>query len=68
MRNKTFIQRRHEKGVEFFERSTVFTLLIPKHLVEKLDLVLPVVFDTATIESLLTYIVLTHYLRDILLK
>ncbi len=44
MRKKTFFQRRHEKRVDLktFEKSTVSTLLIPKHLVEKLDLVLPV--------------------------
>ncbi len=34
-----------------FERATVSTLLIPKHLVEKLDLVLPVVLDTATMKK-----------------
>ncbi len=41
MRTKTFFQRRHEKRVDLkaFEKSTVSTLLIPKHLVEKLDLV-----------------------------
>ncbi len=53
MRTKTFFQRRHEKMVDLkaFERSTVSTLLIPKHLVEKLDLVLPVVLDTATMKK-----------------
>ncbi len=34
-----------------FEKSTVSTLLIPKHLAEKLDLVLPVVLDTATMKK-----------------
>jgi hypothetical protein len=53
MRRKTFFQRRHEKRVDLkaFEKSTVSTLLIPKHLVEKLDLVLPVVLDTATMKK-----------------
>ncbi len=53
MRTKTFFQRRHEKRVDLkaFEKSTVSTLLIPKHIVEKLDLVLPVVLDTATMKK-----------------
>ncbi len=48
MKTRTFFQRRHEKMVDLkaFERATVSTLLIPKHLAEKLDLVLPVVIDT----------------------
>jgi Protein of unknown function (DUF1564). len=50
MKTRTFFQRRHEKRVDLktFERSTVSTLLIPKHLVDKLDLVLPIVLDTTT--------------------
>jgi hypothetical protein len=53
MKTRTFFQRRHEKRIDLkaFERSTVSTLLIPKHLIEKLNLVLPVVLDTATIKK-----------------
>ena len=53
MRRKTFFQRRHEKRVDLktFEKSTVSTLLIPKNLIEKLDLVLPVALDTATMKK-----------------
>ena len=53
MRRKTFFQRKHDKKVDLkaIERSTVSTLLIPKHLVDKLDLVLPVVLDTATMKK-----------------
>ncbi len=53
MKTRTFFQRRHEKMIDLkaIERSTVSTLLIPKHLVEKLDLVLPVVIDTATMKK-----------------
>ncbi len=53
MRTRTFFQRRHDKKVDLkaIEKSTVSNLLIPKHLVEKLDLVLPVVLDTATMEK-----------------
>jgi hypothetical protein len=53
MKTKTFFQRRHEKMVNLkaFERATVSTLLIPKHLVKNLDLVLPVVLDTLTMKK-----------------
>ncbi len=53
MRTRTFFQRKHDKKVDLkaIERSTVSTLLIPKHLVEKLDLVLPVVLDTTTMKK-----------------
>jgi len=47
---RTFFQRKHDKKVDLkaFERPTVSTLLIPKHLTEKLDLVLPVILNTNT--------------------
>jgi hypothetical protein len=50
MKTRTFFQRRHEKRVDLkaFEKSTVSTLLIPKHLVEKLDLVIPYVENSKT--------------------
>jgi len=46
----SYFQRRHDKNVDLkeFERSTVSTLLIPKHLVEKLDLVIPCVENSKT--------------------
>ncbi len=53
MKTRTFFQRRHEKRVDLkaIERAIVSTLLIPKHLVEKLDLVLPVVIDISTMKK-----------------
>ena len=46
----SYFHRRHDKKVDLkeFERSTVSTLLIPKHLVEKLDLVIPIVENPKT--------------------
>ena len=46
----SFFNRRHEKKIDLKElkRSTVSTLLIPKHLVEKLDLVIPFVENSKT--------------------
>jgi len=46
----SYFYRRHDKKVDLkeFERSTVSTLLIPKHLAEKLDLVIPYVENSKT--------------------
>jgi hypothetical protein len=46
----SYFHRRHEKKIDLkeFERSTVSTLLIPKHLVEKLELVIPFVENSKT--------------------
>jgi hypothetical protein len=46
----SYFHRKHDKKVDLkeFERSTVSTLLIPKHLVEKLDLVIPFVENSKT--------------------
>jgi hypothetical protein len=46
----SYFHRRHEKKVDLkeFEKSTVSTLLIPKHLVEKLELVIPYVENSKT--------------------
>jgi hypothetical protein len=46
----SYFHRRHDKKVDLkeFERSTVSTLLIPKHLVEKLELVIPFVENSKT--------------------
>jgi len=46
----SYFHRKHEKKVDLkkLERSTVSTLLIPKHLVEKLDLVIPIVENPKT--------------------
>ena len=46
----SYFQRRHYKKIDLkeFERSTVSTLLIPKYLVEKLDLVVPYVENSKT--------------------
>jgi len=46
----SYFYRKHEKKVDLkeFERSTVSTLLIPKHLVEKLDLVIPYIENSKT--------------------
>jgi len=46
----SYFHRRHEKKIDLkeFERSTVSTLLIPKHLVEKLELVIPYVENSKT--------------------
>jgi hypothetical protein len=48
-----YFHRKHNKKVDLkqFERSTVSTLLIPKHLVENLHLVLPVVLDATTMKK-----------------
>jgi hypothetical protein len=47
-----FFHRKHNKKLDLkqFERSTVSTLLIPKHL-ENLHLVLPVVLDATTMKK-----------------
>ena len=46
----SYFHRKHEKKVDLkeFERSTVSTLLIPMHLVEKLNLVIPFVENSKT--------------------
>jgi len=46
----SYFQRRHDKKIDLkeFERSTASTLLIPKHLVKKLDLVIPFVENSKT--------------------
>jgi len=46
----SYFHRKHEKKVDLkgFKRSTISTLLIPKHLVEKLDLVIPCVENSKT--------------------
>jgi len=46
----SYFYRRHEKKIDLkeFEKSTVSTLLIPKHLVEKLELVIPYVENSKT--------------------
>jgi len=46
----SYFHRRHDKKIDLkeFEKSTVSTLLIPKHLVEKLDLVIPYVENSKT--------------------
>jgi len=46
----SYFHRRHEKKVDLkgFNRSSVSTLLIPKHLVEKLGLVIPFVENSKT--------------------
>ena len=46
----SYFHCRHEKKVDLkeFEKSTVSTLLIPKHLVEKLELVIPYVENSKT--------------------
>jgi len=46
----SYFHRRHDKKIDLkeFERSTVSTLLIPKHLVEKLNLVIPYVESSKT--------------------
>ena len=50
----SYFHRKHEKKVDLkeFERSTVSTLLIPRHLVEKLDLVIPSVENSNTKKKL----------------
>ena len=46
----SYFQRRHDKKIDLkgFNRSSVSTLLIPKHLVEKLELVIPFVENSKT--------------------
>ena len=46
----SYFHRKHQKMVDLkeFEKSTVSTFLIPKHLVKKLDLVLPYVENSKT--------------------
>jgi len=46
----SYFHRRHEKKIDLkgFNRSSVSTLLIPKHLVEKLGLVIPFVENSKT--------------------
>jgi len=46
----SYFHRRHDKKIDLkeFERSSVSTLLIPKHLVEKLDLVIPFLENSKT--------------------
>jgi len=46
----SYFHRRHDKKIDLkeIERTTVSTLLIPKHLVEKLDLVIPFVENSKT--------------------
>ena len=46
----SYFYRRHDKKVDLkeFEKSTVTTLLIPKHLVDKLELVIPYVENSNT--------------------
>jgi hypothetical protein len=46
----SYFNRRHEKKIDLkkLERSTASTLLVPKHLVEKLDLVIPYVENSKT--------------------
>jgi hypothetical protein len=46
----SYFQRRHDKKVDLteFQRSTVSTLLVPKHLVEKLNLIIPFVENSTT--------------------
>ena len=46
----SYFHRRHDKKIDLkeFERSSVSNLLIPKHLVEKLDLVIPFLENSKT--------------------